>query len=99
MPDYIGDTNPFTDGKKAMLIVNEKTGKCAPPSEFDTLISDFVGSETEPGRLFVILEDKDVSGMHLDSFFFGEQIKHHNKNEHASQTQSKYMEAFYEKVL
>lgn len=55
-----------------MLIVNEKTGKCAPPSEFDTLISDFVGSETEPGRLFVILEDKDVSGMHLDSFFFGE---------------------------
>jgi hypothetical protein len=72
MPDYIGNTNSFTDGKKAVLIVNERTGKCALPSEFDTLISDFVGSETEPGRLFVILEDNDVSGMHLDSFSFGE---------------------------
>ena len=72
MPDYIGNTNSFTDGKKAVLIVNERTGKCALPSEFDTLISDFVDSETEPGRLFVILEDKDVSGMHLDSFSFGE---------------------------
>lgn len=72
MPDYIGNKNSFTDGKKAMLIVNERTGKCALPSEFDTLISDFVGSEAEPGRLFVILEDENIFGMHLDSFSFGE---------------------------
>ena len=72
MPDYIGNKNSFTDGKKAMLIVNDRTGKCALPSEFDTLISDFVGSEAEPGRLFVILEDENVFGMHLDSFSFGE---------------------------
>lgn len=72
MPNYIGNKNSFTDGKNAMFIVNERTGKCALPSEFDTLISDFVGSEAEPGRLFVILEDEDVLGMHLDSFSFDE---------------------------
>lgn len=70
--DFWGNINCFTDGKSAILMVNEENGKCAKPSEFDTLISDFVGSETELGRLFVILEDKDVSGMHLDSFSFGE---------------------------
>lgn len=71
MPKWFGSDNPFTGGKQALLIVNEKTGKCAMPSEFDTLISEFVGNINEPGRLFVILEE-NICGMHLEKFSFGD---------------------------
>lgn len=72
MPKWVGCENIFTEGKRVLLIVNEITGACAMPSEFNTLITEFVGNVKEPGRLFVILEDEKISGMHLESFSFSE---------------------------
>ena len=48
------------------MIVNEQTGKCAFPSEFDMPISDFIGDRHKLGCLFVILEDDTVPTKHLE---------------------------------
>ena len=72
MSEWFDDVNPLTNGKHVVMIVNEQSGKCAMPSEFDTLISDFIEGDKEPGRLYVILENEDILGMHLDCFSFDE---------------------------
>ena len=70
MPKAFDEKNYLTNGKRVTMIVNEQSGKCAMPSEFDTLISDFIGNEEKPVRLYVILENENIGGMHLERFYF-----------------------------
>lgn len=72
MPEGYDNTNFLTDGKRPIMIVNERSGKCAMPSDFDMLISDFLNDDKEIAKLYIICEDEQEtpSGMHIDSFSF-----------------------------
>ncbi len=72
MPEGYGITNYLTEGKRPVMIVNERSGKCAMPSEFDMLISDFLNDDKEIAKLYIICEDEQETprGMHIDSFSF-----------------------------
>lgn len=71
MPEGYETTNHLTEGKRPVMIVNERSGKCATPSKFDMLISDFLEDDKEVGKLYIICEDErdTPSGMHIDKFF------------------------------
>ena len=64
--EWYGTENETTQGCYVKMIVNEQTGKCAFPSEFDMPISDFIGDRHKLGCLFVILEDDTVPTKHLE---------------------------------
>lgn len=70
MPEGYEITNCLTEGKRPVMIVNERSGKCAMPSEFDMLISDFFEDDKEIGKLYIICEDEQEipSGLHMDDF-------------------------------
>lgn len=72
MPEGYETTNHLTEGKRPVMIVNERSGKCAMPSDFDMLISDFLNDDKEIAKLYIICEDEQEtpSGMHIDSFSF-----------------------------
>ena len=52
--------------------LRERSGKCAMPSEFDMLISDFFEDDKEIGKLYIICEDEQEipSGLHMDNFYW-----------------------------
>lgn len=72
MPEGYETTNYLTEGKRPVMIVNERSGKCAMPSDFDMLISDFLDDDKEIAKLYIVCEDEQdtPSGMHIDRFSF-----------------------------
>lgn len=74
MPEGYETTNYLTEGKRPVMIINERSGKCAVPSEFDMLISDFLEDNKEIGKIYIICEDEQETpeGMHIERFSFGD---------------------------